>query len=87
MSNWFKKAQLGVDVDTGFRESEMVMYSAVVPIDIKITSTGNPETDQETAYSMIKEILANGSGSNSGTATHEGFRENLQLTAVHRSSQ
>jgi len=86
MSNWFKKAQLGIDVNSGYSEPETVMYSAVVPIDIKITSTGNPEADQETAYNMIKQILETGSGSNSETSIHEGFRENLQLGAVHRSS-
>ena len=81
MRNWFKKARLGVDVSPS--EPEEVMYSAVIPIDIRITSTGNSEVDQEKAYNMIKEILENGSG----PTAHEGFRENLQLSAVQRSSQ
>ena len=73
MPNWFNRA-----LDT----AKKVRYRAVIPVDIWITSKGDPVADQETAYEKIKEILRSGSQ----TVMTEGFNELLQLSDVKKYS-
>ncbi len=72
MSNWFKKqSEIG---DTP------VVYSVMIPIDIKVSSSGDTFTDQENVYNILEGLLS--AGAESQRANYEGFRSNLQLNHI-----
>ncbi len=72
MSNWFNKIS-GIEGER---------YRVVVPMDIWVDSTGNPQVDQETVYNLVKEILSTGIQ----LVDIRGFKEFLQLGDVKKYS-
>ena len=72
MSNWFKKQSQFEDT--------FVIYSAMIPVDIKVSSTGDAYADQENVYNILEGLLS--AGSESQRANYEGFRSNLQLNDI-----
>ena len=77
MSNWFKKKWFRKKSELG---ETSVIYSIMIPVDIKVDSTGDTYADQENVYNILEGIL--NAGSESQNVNHRGFRSNLKLNDI-----
>ncbi len=59
-------------------------YRAIIPIDVWVESTGNPQQDQERVYELLKKMMQEGMGQIQHEEGFNGWNELLALSDVEK---